>query len=362
MHRRIKGQIIFPAQVFGLSVGAVILFAIQADIFPLAPELAGIIHPLVGGETRHHDMAALFQWFLQKFAVENPGHLFGIFTQEQVMSIQFKTYQRIGVSFLCGIVFTLRCYLHCRQNLLFRFRPLLLHLHFLRIRAVGVKGLLGIFQRIKRACRSGSHPQLLIKAIMVVEFPIGIPDDGNLFGIAILHGCSRMITGHNAILHGFFLSVTVTCRCLSCGRFRRGRWCFLHVAYRFHWFTAIHKVKQGKLSAGNAIQIRFFFLLREDGEGAVHILMHLGQNLGPLLIAVKIQRQRGQCLVHCDQQGFCLASIGKSFRQLFSRFLVEKCIGEGTLDFLRKPTVKLQDAVCHPFPLIGRHPRIVARL
>ena len=186
MYCRINGQIIFPTQIFDLKMGTVLLFAIQADIFAFTPELTGIIHPLVGGETRHHDMAALFQWFLQKFAVENPGHLFGIFAQEQVMPIQFKANQGIGVSFLCSIVFILRCYLHHWQSL--RLRLLLLHLHFLRIRAMGVKGLPRIFQRIKRACRSGSHPQLLIKAIMVVEFPIGIPDDGNFFGITVLHG------------------------------------------------------------------------------------------------------------------------------------------------------------------------------
>ena len=185
MHRRINGQIIFPAQVFGLNMGAVLLFAVQADIFAFTPELTGIIHPLVGGETRHHDMAALFQWFFQKFAVENPGHLFGNFPQEQIMPIQFKANQGIGVFFLCGIVFILRCYLHYWQSL--RLRLLLLHLHFLCIRAMGVKGLPCIFQRIKRACRSGSHPQLLIESIMVVKFPIGIPDDGNFFGIAFLH-------------------------------------------------------------------------------------------------------------------------------------------------------------------------------
>ena len=301
MHRRINRQIIFSAQIFVLNVGAVLLFAIQADIFSFTPKLSGIVHPLVGGETRRHDMAALFQRFFQKFAVENPGHLFGIFAQEQVMPIQFKAYQGIGVFFFNGVVLVLGLQQHWLQRLRFPFRLLLLHLHFLRIRAMGLKGLPCICQRIKRACRSGSHPQLLIKAIMVVEFPIGIPDDGNFFGIAILHGCSRMITGLNAILHGFFLSVTVTCRCLSCGRFRRGRWCFLHVAYRFHWFTAIHKVKQGELPAGNAVQIRFFFRLLEDGKGAVHILMHLGQNLGPLLVAVKIQRQRSQCLIYCGQ-------------------------------------------------------------
>ena len=357
MHRRINGQIVLSAQVFVLNVGAVLLFAIQADIFAFTPELTGIIHPLVGGETRHHDMAALFQWFFQKFAVENPGCLFGIFAQEQVMPIQFKPYQGIGVSFLCSIVFILRCYLHHWQSL--RLRLLLLHLHFLRIRAVGVKGLPGIFQRIKRACCSGSHPQFLIKTIMVVEFSIGVPDDGNFFGIAVLHGRGRMVTGHNAILHGFFLSITDTYRHLRLRLFRGWGERFLLVACRL---TAVHKVKQGKLPAGNAVQIRFFFRLREDGKGAVHILMHLGQNSGSLLIAVKIQRHRGQSLIHCGQQCFRLIGISKRFWQFFSCFLVEKCIGERALDFMRKPAVKLQDAVCHPFPLIGRHPCVIARL
>ena len=298
MHRRINGQIVLSAQVFVLNVGAVLLFAIQADIFAFTPKLSGIVHPLVGGETRHHDMAALFQWLFQKFAVENPGHLFGIFAQEQVMPIQFKAYQGIGVFFLNGVVLVLGLQQHWLQRLLFRLRLLLLRLHFLRIRAMGLKGLPCIFQRIKRACRSGSHPQFLIKAIMVVEFPIGVPDDGNFFGIAVLHGCGRMVTGHNAILHGFFLPVAVAGRYLRLGQLRGMGGRFLLVACRL---TAVHKVKQGKLPAGNAVQIRFFFRLLEDGKGAVHILMHLGQNLGPLLVAVKIQRQRSQCLIYCGQ-------------------------------------------------------------
>ena len=99
-----------------------------------------------------------------------------------------------------------------------------------------------------------------------------------------------MVTGHNAILHRFFLSITGTYRYLCLGQLRGRGGRFLLVACRL---TAVHKVKQGKLSAGNVVQIRFRFRLREDGEGAVHILMHLGQNLGSLLIAVKIQRQRG---------------------------------------------------------------------
>ena len=194
---------------------------------------------------------------------------------------------------------------------------------------------------------------------MVVEFPIGVPDDGNFFGIAVLHGRGRMVTGHNAILHGFFLPVAVAGHYLRLGQLRGRSGRFLLVACRL---TAVHKVKQGELPTGNAIQIRCLFRLREDGEGAVHILMHLGQNLGPLLIAVKIQRQRSQSLIHGSQQGFCLGGIGKNFRQFLSRFFMEKGIDEGTLDFLWKPTVKLQDAVCHPFPLICRHPRIIARL
>ena len=340
-------------------MGAVILFPVKADILAFTPKLAGIIHPLVGGETRHHDMAALFQWFFQKSAVEYRGHLFGIFAQEQVMPIQFKAYQGIGVFFLNGVVLVLGLQQHWLQRLRFPFRLLLLHLHFLRIRAMGLKGLPGIFQRIKRACRSGSHSQFLIKAIMVVEFPIGVPDDGNFFGIAVLHGRGRMVTGHNAILHGFFLPITGTYRHLCFGRCRGMGGRFLLVACRL---TAVHKVKQGKLPAGNAVQIRFFFRFLEDGKGAVHILMHLGQNLGPFLVAIKIQRQRRQCLIHCGQQCFRLIGISKRFRQFFSCFFMEKGIDEGTLDFLRKPTVKLQDAACHPFPLICRHPRIVARL
>ena len=274
------------------------------------------------------------------------------------MPIQFKANQGIGVFFLNGVVLVLGLQQHWLQRLRFPFRLLLLHLHFLRIRAMGLKGLPGIFQRIKRACRSGSHPQFLIKAIMVVEFPIGVPDDGNFFGIAVLHGCGRMVTGHNAILHGFFLPITGTYRHLCLRLFRGWGERFFLVACRL---TAVHKVKQGKLPAGNAVQIRFFFRLLEDGKGAVHILMHLGQNLGPFLVTVKIQGQRRQSLIHCSQQVFCLGGIGKSFRQFFSRFFMEKGIGEGTLNFLRKPTVKLQDAVCHPFPLISRHPGIVAR-
>ena len=342
-------------------MGAVILFPVKADIFPFAPQFSGIVYPLVCRESCHLYHAAMFQRLFQHLAAQYIGGGFCVLAKEQVVSIQLKTDQGIGVFFFCGIVLILRRHLHRWQNLRFRFQSLLLHLHFLRVRPMGQQGLSSLFLRIKGACRTGPHPQLFVKPVMVIELAVGIADDGNIFGISILHCRGGMVTGHNAIscnTRKIFLIVTIAYFVLHFGRFlHRGRR-FLHAS---HGFTAAQQIKQRNLPAGNVLQIRFFFRLREDGKSTVHILMHLGQDCSAFLIAIEIQWQRRKRLIHCGQQLLRLVSVGKNFGQFNSRFLMEGCLFKRAHNFVRQAIVKAQDAVGHPFPFVFRHPRIVAR-
>ena len=96
-------QIILPAQILGLVVGAVLVQPGKIDVFAALPQLFGAVRPLVSGKAGDRDGAQCC-FFFQKFAAQKFADLPGILTVELIVSVLLKAYQRIRVLFLQGVV------------------------------------------------------------------------------------------------------------------------------------------------------------------------------------------------------------------------------------------------------------------
>ena len=91
-------QIILPAQILGLVVGAVLVQPGKIDVLAALPQLLGTVHPLVAGEAGDRNDAQCC-FFFQKFA-----DLPGILTVKLKLSVLLKAHQRIRVLLLQGVV------------------------------------------------------------------------------------------------------------------------------------------------------------------------------------------------------------------------------------------------------------------
>ena len=96
-------QIIFPAQILGLVVGAVLVQPGKVDVLAALPQLLGTVHPLVTGKAGDRN-GAQFRFLFQKFAAQKFADFPGILTVKLKLSVLLKAHQRIRVLFLQGVV------------------------------------------------------------------------------------------------------------------------------------------------------------------------------------------------------------------------------------------------------------------
>ena len=96
-------QIILPAQVLRLVVGAVLVQPGKVDVLAALPQLLGTVHPLVAGEAGDRNGAQCC-FFFQKFAAQKFADFLGILAVKLKLSVLFKAHQRIRVLLLHGVV------------------------------------------------------------------------------------------------------------------------------------------------------------------------------------------------------------------------------------------------------------------
>ena len=100
----IQRKIIFPAQILGLVMGAVLIQPGKVDVLAALPQLLGTVHQLVTGKAGDRN-GAQFRFLFQKFAAQKFADLPGILTVKLKLSVLLKAHQRIRVLFLQGVVF-----------------------------------------------------------------------------------------------------------------------------------------------------------------------------------------------------------------------------------------------------------------
>ena len=96
-------QIIFPAQVLRLVVGAVLVQPGKIDVLAALPQLFGTVCPLVAGKADDRD-GSQCRFLFQKLSAQKFADLPGILTVELIVSVLLKAYQRIRVLFLQSVV------------------------------------------------------------------------------------------------------------------------------------------------------------------------------------------------------------------------------------------------------------------
>ena len=96
-------QIILPAQVLRLVVGAVLVQPGKIDVLAALPQLFGTVCPLVAGEAGDRD-GAQFRFLFQQFAAQKFADFLGILAVKLKLSVLLKAYQRIRVLLLQGVV------------------------------------------------------------------------------------------------------------------------------------------------------------------------------------------------------------------------------------------------------------------
>ena len=96
-------QIILPAQILGLVVGAVLVQPGKIDVLAALPQLLGTVHPLVAGEAGDRNDAQCC-FFFQKFAAQKFADFLCIICVKLKLPVLLKAYQRIRVPFLQGVV------------------------------------------------------------------------------------------------------------------------------------------------------------------------------------------------------------------------------------------------------------------
>ena len=96
-------QIVLPAQILGLVVGAILVQPGKVDVLAALPQLFGTVCPLVAGKADDRDGAQCC-FFFQKFAAQKFADFPGILAVELKLSVLLKAHQRIRVLLLQGIV------------------------------------------------------------------------------------------------------------------------------------------------------------------------------------------------------------------------------------------------------------------
>ena len=96
-------KIIFPAQILGLVMGAVLIQPGKIDGLAALPQLFGTVCPLVAGKADDRDGAQCC-FFFQKFAAQKFADLPSILAVKLKLPVLLKAYQRIRVLFLQGVV------------------------------------------------------------------------------------------------------------------------------------------------------------------------------------------------------------------------------------------------------------------
>jgi len=97
-------QIILPAQILGLVVGAVLVQSGKVDVLAALPQLFGTVCPLVAGKTGDRDCAQ-FRFLFQQLSAYKFADLPGILAVKLKLTALFKTHQRIRVLLLQGVIF-----------------------------------------------------------------------------------------------------------------------------------------------------------------------------------------------------------------------------------------------------------------
>jgi len=96
-------QIILPAQILGLVVGAVLVQPGKIDVLAALPQLLGTVHPLVAGEAGDRNDAQCC-FFFQKFAAQKFTDFLRVICVKLKLPALFKTHQRIRVLLLQGVI------------------------------------------------------------------------------------------------------------------------------------------------------------------------------------------------------------------------------------------------------------------
>ena len=89
-------QIVLPAQILGLVVGAILVQPGKVDVLAALPQLFGTVCPLVAGKADDRDGAQCC-FFFQKFAAQKFADLPGILAVKLKLPVLLKAYQRIRV-------------------------------------------------------------------------------------------------------------------------------------------------------------------------------------------------------------------------------------------------------------------------
>ena len=103
MDDSIQRKIIFPAQILGLVMGAVLIQPSKIDGLAALPQLFGTVHPLVAGKAGDRNGAQCC-FFFQKFAAQKFADFLCIICVKLKLPVLLKAYQRIRVLFLQGVV------------------------------------------------------------------------------------------------------------------------------------------------------------------------------------------------------------------------------------------------------------------
>ena len=96
-------QIIFPAQILGLVMCAVLIQPGKIDVLAALPQLFGTVCPLVAGKADDRD-GSQCRFLFQKLSAQKFANLPGILAVKLKLSVLLKAYQRIRVLLLQGVV------------------------------------------------------------------------------------------------------------------------------------------------------------------------------------------------------------------------------------------------------------------
>ena len=96
-------QIVLPAQILGLVVGAILVQPGKVDVLAALPQLFGTVCPLVAGKADDRDGAQCC-FFFQKFAAQTFTDFLRVICVKLKLSVLLKAHQRIRVLLLQGIV------------------------------------------------------------------------------------------------------------------------------------------------------------------------------------------------------------------------------------------------------------------
>ena len=96
-------QIIFPAQILGLVMSAVLVQPGKIDVLAALPQLLGTVRPLVAGEAGDRDYAQ-HRFLFQQLSSYKLADLPGILAVKLKLSVLLKAHQSVRVLLLQGVV------------------------------------------------------------------------------------------------------------------------------------------------------------------------------------------------------------------------------------------------------------------